>query len=471
MFEFSIDSRENGLVWDYDFPLTEIAPGYDPTWTVIPDVQRMSGWYKGTTDSINGVYHNHGDQNPIIPYDGKLFVHRSNAIIAFAPQAGTGLQPLLSIHSAADSVQAPSADELKARLESQVQQIISAGHLRPGYYNNGSFNVYSEIADYFDNPGDTLLALSRAYPYLSYQLQVQTKAYLQSEFQTYFDPVAYSTIGWATGAAREAMPLPPEVSTNALNIQPRQQAGPRFSWSYPQHNFYALWKYASLFPEQIDRAYAIAKSKLEVPVPQTPVEDYFDQRPYELNAYIAGYIGFLELQSLAGMDTVDAHLRSQVNNELNRILQLRATTFNKDTYYLEAGYHKRHLNISRNFIFLVPELGDYLHDNIFNEVSAAINEYEYIAPYWFVTRYNAVVDEGSMANLYDSTALFHAKAYILGASRQELSKYLDVPAFQVGDLFYINNLVTILEAPAATSLAGVSPTSNSAPACAGTSTH
>jgi len=463
---FSIDSRENGLIWDYDFPLSELAPGYDPTWTVLPDVQRMSGWYKGITDSVNGVYHNHGDQNPIVPYDGKLFVHRSNAIIAFAPQASVGSQPLLSIRSVQDNVQAPTLDDLKSRLESEVQKIINAGHLRPGYYNNGSFNVYSEIADYFDNPGDTLLALSRAYPYLSPQLQAQTKAYLQTEFQTYFDPVAYATIGWANGAAREAMPLPPEVAADAANFPARQSAGPRFSWSYPQHNFYALWKYAKLFPEQIEPSYAVAKSKIEVPVPQTPVEDYFDQRPYELNAYIAGYIGFLELQSLAGMDTVDVQLRSQVNNELNRLLDLRRTTFNKDTYYVDVAYHKRHLNISRNFIYLVPELGEYMHDTILAEASSAISEYEYIAQYWFVTRYNAVVDEGSMANLYDSTALFHAKAYILGETRDELSKYLDVPAFQVGDLFYINNLVTTIEAPVSVGLSSTQNLSNSGPACA-----
>ncbi len=42
--------------------------------------------------------------------------------------------------------------------------------------------------------------------------------------------------------------------------------------------------------------------------------------------------------------------------------------------------------------------------------------------------------------------MFNAKAYIQKSSREELAKYLDVPATAIGDLFYINNLVTTIEA-------------------------
>jgi len=49
--------------------------------------------------------------------------------------------------------------------------------------------------------------------------------------------------------------------------------------------------------------------------------------------------------------------------------------------------------------------------------------------------------------LYDAVVL-QAKAYVLGEPREELLKYLDVPAFRVGDLFYIQNLVAVIEAQA-----------------------
>jgi hypothetical protein len=79
-------------------------------------------------------------------------------------------------------------------------------------------------------------------------------------------------------------------------------------------------------------------------------------------------------------------------------------------------------------------------------VREAIDEYNYTAPYWFVARQEAVATEGVMQNLYDYPALFQAKAYILKQSREELTKYLDVPAFERGDLFYIQNLIAAIEA-------------------------
>jgi hypothetical protein len=53
--------------------------------------------------------------------------------------------------------------------------------------------------------------------------------------------------------------------------------------------------------------------------------------------------------------------------------------------------------------------------------------------------------EGVLRPLYDTIALFQAKAKILGKERAELEKYLDVPAYAVGDLFYIQKLTSLLE--------------------------
>lgn len=442
------DIYRNGIrtqnLWGYD--LDSKAPGYDDMWTILPGWPRLQGWYKGNTNSINGIYHNHGDQNPIIPYGNMLFIHRSNAIIAYGPGTPIGKLPLLQIQSAPSTSLPLSVDNLKARLETEVSKMIQAGHLRPGYYNQGNF-MYDELADYFKNPGETLYTLSIAYPHLSPSLQQQTRAYLQREFQDYFDPVMYVSIGWAEGAAREWMPLPPEVQADLGAFPKRTNLG-GFSWSYPPHNFYAMWKYVQLVePGQAVRAYDLAKSKLQVPVPSVATTDYFRQKPYELNAYIAGYVGFLRLQELAGRVTQDSQLRTQVTNELNRLYELRVSIFSKDTYWVDTVYHKRSLNIARNFIYLVPELGSYLRQNARPRLDEAIAEYQYIAPYWFVSRYESMMNEGVMSPLYNYPAIFQAKALIQNASRNELSKYLDVPAFEKGDLFYIQNLVAAIQAP------------------------
>jgi hypothetical protein len=417
-------------------------------WTIISSLPRLDGWYKGNSNSSNAAYHNHGDQNPIVPYGDNVYVHRSNTIIAFGPGNGPGALPLLTINSAQDVVETPSRAELTDRLESEIQKIVDAGHLRPGYYNVTGF-LYHSLRDYFRNPGDTLYTLSKAYPYLSTQLQTQVRAYLQSEFQAYFVDEMYGSIGWDSGAAREDMILPPEVEADLASHPPRASGGSGWYFLYPQHNFYAMWKYAEIVPADTLTAYNLAKNRLEVPIRESV--SYSDE-PYQLNAWIAGYIGFLELQELAGMDGQDAALRSQVADELDRILQLRVTIFSKDS--TTTRFLKKHLDIARNFMYIVPELADYLAQNIPDEVQEAVNEYDYVAPYWFVSRYESVIGEGVMNNLYNYHALFLAKAYILNESRQELTKYLDVPAFARGDLFYIQNLVAAIESPASAALDG-----------------
>jgi hypothetical protein len=443
-----VDTRANsvrsGSLWSYS--LAGEAPNYDEMWTILPGLPRLQGWYKGTSNSINGIYHNHGDQNPLVPYQGRIFVHRSNAIIAYGKGPQLGKLPAIPIQNVQTTLQTPTTDELKARLEGEIQKIIDAGHLRPGYYNDGAFTHYDHLTDYYENPGDTLYTLSFAYPHLSAALQNQTRSYLQREFSDYFDPIMYTNTGWAEGAAREAMPLPPEVQNHLSSFQKRQTVD-GFTWRYPPFNFYAMWKYAAIEPQNVSRIYELAKSKIEVPIPSPGSSTYYDWYPYELNAYIAGYIGFLNLQQQAGMAQTDAALRTSVTNELNRLLQYRANNFQKDSPWIEDYYHKRPLLIARNFMWLTPELGDYLHANALSRVQEAINEYEYVAPYWFVAKYEAMPNESTMSNLYTGPAMYQARAYILKENRSELTKYLDSPAFLRGDLMYIQNLVAAIQVP------------------------
>lgn len=445
---FSVNSPgATGTLWSYgDYSLEVDIPGYDPNWTIWPGWPRLQGWYNGGVDSVNAAYHNHGDQNPIVPYNGRLYVHRSNTIIAYGPGSITSALPMIEINEQVqEQATGPSDSEIRALLEEEIQKIVDAGHLRPGYYNVAQF-LGRGLEDYFSNPGETIYTLTWAYPYLSSQLQSEVRTYLQREFDDYFTSGMYAHIGWNTGVAREDMTLPPEVEADLINHPPRfQMSG--FIWNYPQYNFYGMWKYAQIFPTEVAEVYALAKSKVQVPVPQPPIDEYFDQQPYELNAWIAGYIGFLELQELANMDQTDGQLRSQVSAELDHLLQLRVNTFSKDSYWDSAGdqYHKKHLDIARNFMFIVPELGEYMRQNILSEVLEAVDEYEAVAPYWFVSRYESVIGEGVMSNLYNYNALFSAMALILDYDQTTLARYLDVPSFARGDLYYIQNLILAIE--------------------------
>ncbi len=94
---------------------------------------------------------------------------------------------------------------------------------------------------------------------------------------------------------------------------------------------------------------------------------------------------------------------------------------------------------------MTPELAQYLHDNALSKVQAAVDEYQRITPYWFVAGFDDTVGEAIHEPMYDLLVL-QAKALVLKQPASELIKYLDVPAFARGDLFHIQNLVTILAA-------------------------
>jgi hypothetical protein len=278
-------------------------------------------------------------------------------------------------------------------------------------------------------------------------LQVQLKAYLQTEFSAN-PPYQYNHIGWRDGAAREAFDLPPEVAGALVNLPP-EPGIVGFVWSSNPYSFYAMWQYAHLLNEPgLAQQLLVAAHNNPLlmhsfnTVPANPV---LAQMPFVHNAYIAGYLGYLELERLAGQPET-----TPIRQELERLLHLRASHFSKDSAYSqaasrEAGAYCRSLNVASNFMFLTPELAAYLRDNALPKVQAALAEYEELAPYWFVGFAEEGFAENALTPLHDGQALFLAKALILQEAGADLEKYLDVPAFERGDLFYIQKLVATIE--------------------------
>jgi hypothetical protein len=426
----------------YSYNLPSKIPGYNTM------VYTLSGPpyykpYQGLYGNSNGSYGWHGDEAPAIPYNGRIYLIRSNAIVAFGPYNGNpvGLPtaPRVNVQGPAPSI---TVDQLKAMLVAEVQKILAAGHLRPGFTSSGLFdfsarNLGDDLVDYFHTPGDIIYTLIQALPHLPPDLQTQARAYIQSEFNAY-PPYQYNHIGWRDGAPREAFILPPEVQEDLVNYPPETTNYIFDAWNLAPQNFYAMWKYAQTFGNAAS-IYNSAKNKLDSP----PSDSYFANNPHILNAFIAGYHGYLELERLAGYPET-----ASVRQQFNRMMSLRASTFTKDApaIYNQSAYYGRVMNASRNFMFLVPELADYLRTNANAKVVEAIEYHADLAPLWFVSKAEVILGEGVSTHLYDYYAIFQARALILRQPRGELLKYLDVPAFQVGDLFYIENLIRVIEA-------------------------
>lgn len=419
-------SNTNGTrEWHYyDYNLGSLLPGVSPQ------------------TNPNRVY-GHQTLNCPIPYQGMVYTNLNGSIVAWGQQQKTPVKlPLAQIVATATTPATATLDELKQRLVGEVQKMLNAGHLRPGYHAQGLGDFGTNtccryLSHYFSNSSDTLYALIRALPHLPASMQAQVRTYLQQEYAK-SPPHVNAHMGWKDGAPREVFDLLPEVEAKMAAFGPLSGEYTEY-WTYPQYMFYGLWKYAQEFggAKQIFDA---AKSRLESP----PSDSYF-QAGYThiLNAYIAGYTGYLNLQVLAGyQESVN------VRATLNHLLDLSATNFSKDhpAWSGEVYDYMDPLNISRNFMYLVPEHAAYLRAHALSKVQAALAEYQTIAPYWFVSKYDSTRGEGVFQQLFDYHALFQAKALILMESRSELVKYLDVPAFDRGDLFYIHNLISAIEA-------------------------
>jgi hypothetical protein len=348
----------------------------------------------------------------------------------------------------------PTVATVESRLAAQIQRMIEAGHLAPGvcyieqhYPLNSSRHGY-ELDDYWHNPGELIYTLAISITYLPDALKPAAKDYLKSEFVRY-PPHTYVHIG-PEGALREITPRPPEFangwaayyyqrSTSATVAENwgADSSGP--PWRFPPFNIYACWKYAVIFPEEAPGIL----NKLRSKVTDLPASgEYYLTHPHILNAYIAGYFGYLNLQALVG------EARSaQVELWLAGALQKRMLSLAQDPVILpgaEAG----------GFISLVPELGDYLWRNASSRVEQVLQYQAWAAPYWHIARAEEItrIDaerpfwEGYHSHIYETASQFQARAYALKWSRERLEKYLDAPSVYRGDLTYIQNLVATLQA-------------------------
>ena len=271
------------------------------------------------------------------------------------------------------------------------------------------------LLHYWHNPADMLITLLRALPHLPSEMQDKVRQYLQDEYAA-FPPYKYMHIGFTDGAPREPFAYPPSTS-RIFEHDFGPLTGSSFGgWGKPPHNVYAMWKYAQAGLADPAAVFEQASGVIG----STPSDSYLQAFPHVHNAYIAGYVGYVELAKMAGRP----HAAQQ--QELDRLLQLRVQTFRWDvqanTGTARAINTSTPLITAWNFMFLVPELADYLRQNALAKVQDAIDRYTRMAPYWMVGHNEEVQHENGITPLYQTHALFQAKAQILRASRDELAK-------------------------------------------------
>ena len=423
--------------------LSEMIEGYNRSYHN-PDsgIEVTSPW---ASFGKNGAYGWHGDSNPPIPFEGKLFMIRSNAVVAWSLDSD-GPSRLPTLEEAREpsevSVPIPRKSEIFQELGSQVERIVEAGHLRPAYINYGHLEgcrrCGDDLGDVWHNSAETLYALTRTLPHLSASLQERLSDYLRREMEEY-PPTEYNHVGWQ-GEKRELFDVPPDIK---LTESKAKRENHEYVWRRNPFFHYALWKYAETFGGAKD-LFERSQGLLETP----PPDEKLVKDPSVHNAFIAGYLGYLSLEKMSGLDE-----SQPIRHEYERLRELRVSSFAKDSAYADHGWngedrlpYRRSYNVASNFMFLVPELADFLRVRTMEKVRVAVAEYSRLAPYWFVSQAEEGFGENTIVPVYDSHALFQAKSLILGEGYEELARYLDVPAVEVGDLYYVLNLVSLIEA-------------------------
>jgi len=297
------------------------------------------------------------------------------------------------------------------------------------------------MEDYFSNPAETIYTLLKALPHVPESMQPELRTYIQNEWE-YAPPSQYTHSGWG-GAGREAYELSPTPLEYYSNSRQDPLVVTNADWEgfwFNPFNFYASWLYAKEFGEAkviLDEI----RDKLEF----LPPDSYLADKPRLLNIYIAGYTGFLSLQDLAG-EPRSTEIESCLEDAKQKLLTVLERP-NHELPGIEFG----------GFLYLVPELGDFLHQNAGNQVKAWVDFHNNIgAPYWFVANMDELDrlggssifdrrEEGGTSLYYAYSSLFLAKALALKEGREELEKYIDVPAVWRGDLYYIQNLIYTIE--------------------------
>ncbi len=451
----------------------------------VPPRAALAAW-NNSPIRINGqALEQHLDLDYLTPIGRVAGVPNTNSVTVMLPGLANYWREIPEVSSPAS----PS-DPALIELSAQIQAMLDAGHLRPGYGSSGiwdsmaSNRIGSSLADLWHNPADTTYTLLRALPLLPPPMQQDVRQYLQQEFQTY--PLhSIKHVGWANGAAREYFDLPPETNSELNNFPACSDSCSigHHGWSLPPQNFYAMSMYAQEFGNA-SSLFANSQDKLDTTI-------HFQQSlPYFLNSYLQGHIGYLRLANLAGNGW-----QQNVEKTLIELFILKAATMKYPSALAETGFeYSGHMWSMRtyapnypdtlfnvktigtlwsqmplygfkrdpkyglsgagqggaytygiDFVELVPEVSHFLHDYTLAEAEAAINDYETRAPYWFVARAEEMAGEGVLRPLYDTVALFQAKTQILEEKREDVEKYIDVPGYAVGDLFYIQNLTTILQ--------------------------
>lgn len=445
---------------------------------------------------LNGIYGTHGVPGAPIPHRGRLYAVIENTLCCWTPgnhKPGLQKATIAAIDTSLAVVQPPtiSTATITTKLETHVQGILDvydanpgvmARFLQPSYIPHGlpanELNfTNAHMIDYFGRPFETVYALLRAYPYVNVTMQGEISDYIDDFYAAFFYTTSTANAreytAWDGLSDRSYNLLYPDrldldtftTSQATRTFQPDNWGVPNSGttiptiWTKNPFGLYVLWMIHDVLGTSASTLLTQAHASLLDRA--NPVNIANDGNllvaPYVLNAFISGYIGFINLKAAASQSLTNGE-----QAELDRLKALRRDNFTANTSFGDMpGMHmygqgdsgaqpKRRLrivNIAFKFLWMCPELWEYLMDEIPSQVEDVVEEMQRVAPYWPAKLFPLGYNEDGQQNFLNSNLMIEAYGAASLMNQQELAARIDAPELKIGDLDYIHSLSTALEAP------------------------
>lgn len=407
-------------------------------------------------------------------------------------------------------------DELRQKLEAEVQKIIASGHYAPWIFLD-AVPVHKSRGDlYWANPADVLLHLIEiAEAVENPSLKASLMQYIQNERNNYPPETVYN-LSITEGKRRGPFSFIDGAvqyiwNPNATQEDTRQDS---FLKDVPLYSFYALARYYQFTQQTLPSStWQKALETLDRDMREQDwatfywFANYQDRRIAVENAnrHFAGMIGFIRLAQMS---------RDSTNEELARCLFLKAAVLRSamaqyprylgntgltalppspswmPTYrshpfigYLYNYDWRSSSDDSRQVVYLnqfsvdlndynhlqvvyntlrdrdtfnyrgqdspylaafrdiTPELGRYLKDWNFSDVSVVLNKVKALYPHWYAAFAEGTLGwEHNLSHPIDSFQIFMAHAWILDTPGTSLARYTDISWLSDGDFFYLQKI-------------------------------
>lgn len=343
--------------------------------------------------------------------------------------------------------------DLRARLEAEVEDLISGDRYAPFFLLSGKNNGRLFFAD----PSEELYVLSISFPYLSPALQAQVRAYL-AETITQYDPLRdqYPVEEGRRRERYEALGI-----DNWQACQEDWYCSPRVPPL--EERLYHLWTYAHYTGDWsfIEDNWQAIRDRMHGEIdPNDPESLLASRDDVSLNRRVSSLIAYTRMAGHLGdqdeyqwgLDAATKGLAARIEFEDSHrpqygawIGERRLPAHNEyfmETNWGQGGYIPRYLG-------LTPEIGHALRDYAWEDMQLQDTFIETVVPAQYLSWSLAVGrNEQFTSSPTQALEVYLAKALIMQEDSETLRQYVNIPWCR-GDLYYIEKLVLAIRASAA----------------------